>query len=152
FDLALFIEESEQGLKGAWNYSTDLFDASTIGRMTGHFQSLIDSIIAQPDTRLKKLQMLTVAEKSREESQKAKLKEVSMSRFKSIKPKAISLLQDELIVKSYLSDSMLPLMLQPKVDDLDLADWARCNREFIERELLKHGAILFRGFNLNSVA
>jgi non-ribosomal peptide synthetase component F len=28
FDLALFVEETEQGIIGTWNYSTDLFDAS----------------------------------------------------------------------------------------------------------------------------
>jgi alpha-ketoglutarate-dependent taurine dioxygenase len=35
---------------------------------------------------------------------------------------------------------------------LDLVDWARSERERLERDLLAHGAILFRGFDVDSVA
>ncbi|MHC5718234.1 MAG: condensation domain-containing protein, partial [Nostoc sp.] len=34
FDLALFITETEQGISGKWQYNSDLFDATTITRMT----------------------------------------------------------------------------------------------------------------------
>ena len=33
---------------------------------------------------------------------------------------------------------------------MNLADWARGNRDYIETELQRHGALLFRGFGLNS--
>jgi alpha-ketoglutarate-dependent taurine dioxygenase len=38
-------------------------------------------------------------------------------------------------------------VIQSLVSRLDLADWAAENREAVETKLLKHGAILFRGFN-----
>jgi alpha-ketoglutarate-dependent taurine dioxygenase len=43
-----------------------------------------------------------------------------------------------------------PLMWQPSVAHLDLAAWARDHRDQIENQLLAHGAILFRGFNVKS--
>jgi len=45
----------------------------------------------------------------------------------------------------------LPLVIEPSEGDVDLAEWAAGNRQFIERSLLKHGALLFRGFSVNSV-
>jgi hypothetical protein len=45
----------------------------------------------------------------------------------------------------------LPLLVTPAMPDVDLAEWAGANQEFIETELLKHGGILFRGFGLSSV-
>ncbi len=69
------------------------------------------------------------------------------------KPKVISVSQEGLI-KTELLDSgqSLPLMIQPGVKDLSLISWAAMNRDFIEKQLLKHGAILFRNFALKSVA
>jgi alpha-ketoglutarate-dependent taurine dioxygenase len=46
-----------------------------------------------------------------------------------------------------------PLVLQPAVaGELDLSDWAQSRRAFLDEELLKHGAILFRGFGVSLVA
>lgn len=46
--------------------------------------------------------------------------------------------------------SELPLVISPVADGVHLATWAENNREFIEAQLAKHGAILFRGFKVNS--
>jgi alpha-ketoglutarate-dependent taurine dioxygenase len=46
---------------------------------------------------------------------------------------------------------MLPLVIEPGVEGVNLLNWAQANKQFIETQLLKSGAILFRGFALNSV-
>ncbi len=43
-------------------------------------------------------------------------------------------------------DDTLPLAVTPATDGLDLSSWAAVNRRFIEEGLVKHGALLFRGF------
>jgi alpha-ketoglutarate-dependent taurine dioxygenase len=43
-----------------------------------------------------------------------------------------------------------PLLIEPKVATLNGAQWAQNNLEMIETKLLKHGAILFRDFNLTT--
>ena len=48
FDLTLSMENTATGLVGVWEYNTDLFDASTIERMTGHFVTLLEGIVANP--------------------------------------------------------------------------------------------------------
>jgi amino acid adenylation domain-containing protein len=62
-DLGLSINETQDGLIGLWEYSTDLFDDATIGRMQGHFQTLLAGIAADPDLRLADLPLLTEAER-----------------------------------------------------------------------------------------
>jgi len=63
FDLTLSLSESEQGLMGSLEYNTDLFEADTITRMLGHFQTLLAGIVADPQQRLNDLPILTPAER-----------------------------------------------------------------------------------------
>jgi amino acid adenylation domain-containing protein len=63
FDLEVYIEEMREGLKGVFVYNADLFDRATIGRMIGHFETLLEGIIADPDMRLSKLAILPEAER-----------------------------------------------------------------------------------------
>ncbi|MBW4476883.1 MAG: amino acid adenylation domain-containing protein [Tolypothrix brevis GSE-NOS-MK-07-07A] len=63
FDLTLSIKETEHELQGWWEYNTDLFDAATITRMIGHFQTLLDSIVANPQQQISELPLLTPAER-----------------------------------------------------------------------------------------
>ncbi|BDI19716.1 hypothetical protein ANSO36C_55180 [Nostoc cf. commune SO-36] len=62
FDLTLTMAETEQGLAGTIEYSTDLFYASTIERMLGHFQVLLAAIVAEPEQSVSSLPLLTASE------------------------------------------------------------------------------------------
>src|SRR3989442_1431631 len=62
FDLSLAVAESEEGSRCSLRYSTDLFDASTIKRMLGHFETLLKGIVSDPQQRLSELPLLTRAE------------------------------------------------------------------------------------------
>ncbi len=59
FDLMLTLSETPNGLNGALDYNTDLFDASTIRRMVGHFQTLLEGAVENPEQRITKLPLLT---------------------------------------------------------------------------------------------
>ncbi|BAY78557.1 amino acid adenylation [Nostoc linckia NIES-25] len=61
-DLALSMENTTQGLVGVWEYNTDLFDTSTIERMIGHFVTLLEGIVANPQERISQLPLLTAVE------------------------------------------------------------------------------------------
>jgi alpha-ketoglutarate-dependent taurine dioxygenase len=149
---ALFLTEKDDGIQGNWNYSTDLFEATTIARMTGHFQTLLNNIVAQPDARLSNLEILAESEKKQQEMEKQERKDAKLKKFMKVAPKPVSFLQESLVKTEYLcSGETLPLVIKPAVADIDIIDWAKNNREFIESKLLHHGALLFRDFNLNSV-
>ncbi len=63
FDLTLSMENLEEGLVGVWEYNTDLFDDSTIERMSGHFVTLLEDIVADPKRSVLRLSLLTEEEK-----------------------------------------------------------------------------------------
>jgi len=61
-DLTLSVVDTEHGLSGQLGYNTEIFDDSTITRLLGHYQSLLESIVANPEARVSDLPMLTEAE------------------------------------------------------------------------------------------
>ena len=63
FDLTLSLWETTDGLKGWFEYSTDLFNRDTIVRMGEHFRSLLEGILADPEQRISRLALLTEKER-----------------------------------------------------------------------------------------
>src|SRR3990172_5937896 len=63
FDLTLSMVEGAEGLRGTLEYNTDLFDAATVTRMLGHYQRLLEGIVANPEQRISDLPLLTEAER-----------------------------------------------------------------------------------------
>jgi amino acid adenylation domain-containing protein len=63
FDLWLSMEETEGGLIGEWEYNSDLFDRTTIRRWIGHFQRLLEAIVANPEQPVAQLPLLTESER-----------------------------------------------------------------------------------------
>jgi amino acid adenylation domain-containing protein/non-ribosomal peptide synthase protein (TIGR01720 family) len=63
FDLSLSIEENAGEIVGSWEYNTDLFEPSTITRMTGHLQTLLSAIVENPSQRVGELPLLSAAER-----------------------------------------------------------------------------------------
>lgn len=62
FDLTLLMTETEQGLSGSLEYNCDLFEEGTITRMMGHFVTLLEGIVANPEERISQLPLLTQPE------------------------------------------------------------------------------------------
>ncbi|MEH2169755.1 MAG: amino acid adenylation domain-containing protein [Nostoc sp.] len=62
FDLNLMMAEVDETLSASWQYNTDLFDAATIARMAGHFQTLLEGIVADSQQHISLLPLLTELE------------------------------------------------------------------------------------------
>ncbi|MEQ9237074.1 TauD/TfdA family dioxygenase [Coleofasciculus sp. E2-BRE-01] len=70
----------------------------------------------------------------------------------NVRRKAISVSTDELIKTEFLQPhEKLPLVIKPAVKGVSLQSWGQQNRDVIQSQLLKHGAILFRDFKVKSV-
>jgi SAM-dependent methyltransferase/alpha-ketoglutarate-dependent taurine dioxygenase len=83
----------------------------------------------------------------------ARREESKLRRFKSIKPVAVNLERAGAVKAGELIPGQsLPLLVEPDGEDIDLAGWAENNRSFIETHLVKNGALLFRGFGVDSAA
>ena len=62
FDILLTLFDSGESLAGTWRYNTDLFATTTIERMAGNFQTLLEGIVANPERPITELPILTKAE------------------------------------------------------------------------------------------
>ncbi|EMB7767751.1 pyoverdine non-ribosomal peptide synthetase PvdD, partial [Pseudomonas aeruginosa] len=63
FDLTLDIQEDENGIWASFDYAADLFDASTVERLAGHWRNLLRGIVANPRQRLGELPLLDAPER-----------------------------------------------------------------------------------------
>jgi non-ribosomal peptide synthetase component F len=59
FDLTLFMDDGADGISGSFEYSTDLFDRSTIVRMIEHFINLCRSVIEDPEREINNVTLAT---------------------------------------------------------------------------------------------
>jgi alpha-ketoglutarate-dependent taurine dioxygenase len=70
-------------------------------------------------------------------------------RIGAVRRKTVSVSAGELVTTGELQPGRsLPLLVEPAVAGVNLITWAGSQGEFIETNLLKHGAILFRGFKV----
>jgi len=63
FELGLSIRDMGDELTGVFEYSTDLFDAATVEAFARQFQTLLRSIVAEPDSALSDLSALSDEER-----------------------------------------------------------------------------------------
>ncbi len=72
--------------------------------------------------------------------------------FGTARRKAVTLSAPSLVQERLLSPGhALPLVIEPAVAGVDIVAWAAQQREALEHKLLRHGALLFRGFGVRSV-
>ncbi|MEH1869859.1 MAG: amino acid adenylation domain-containing protein [Nostoc sp.] len=63
FDIDLAIIEAGSEFDFCWQYNTNLFDAATVERIAGNYQTLLLSILTNPEQNISALALLTEAEK-----------------------------------------------------------------------------------------
>jgi amino acid adenylation domain-containing protein len=64
FDLSLLLAVEDGELRGAMEYSTDLFERGTIQRMLRHLERVLEQAVATPDARISALELPDAAERA----------------------------------------------------------------------------------------
>ena len=62
FDLLIELQEKAGGIEGYFEYSTEIFEADTIRRMSRHYGSLLSQLVGEPDRSLGELSLMPRAE------------------------------------------------------------------------------------------
>ncbi|KZN60469.1 non-ribosomal peptide synthetase, partial [Pseudoalteromonas luteoviolacea] len=63
FDLTLFITETDNNIELNWEYAQALFEPETVARLSSHFINLLTSIVAQQNTAIADLKVLSEQDK-----------------------------------------------------------------------------------------
>jgi glycosyltransferase involved in cell wall biosynthesis/NRPS condensation-like uncharacterized protein/alpha-ketoglutarate-dependent taurine dioxygenase len=153
-DLTLMLAEDPNGLGCYFEYSTDLFESSTISRMARLFEALLQNITDAPGATCNALEEKIVEIENKEQMlEKKRRAELNFLDILNTKPKPVSAQPKELVKKTSLRPGeTFPLVITPLIAELDIVAWAESNRQLIEAELFKHGSILFRGFSVDMVS
>lgn len=78
---------------------------------------------------------------------------LQLEQLKGGRRRAVSVSTESLVTTGYLKpDSPLPLVIQPAVKGLDPAAWAAGRRDWLEDQLLSHGGLLFRHFDIRTAS
>jgi amino acid adenylation domain-containing protein/non-ribosomal peptide synthase protein (TIGR01720 family) len=65
FDMEFHVHEQSDGLRCVLIYSTDLFAASTVRRLLGHWQNLLEGIVRDPGQSISSLPLMSSSERLR---------------------------------------------------------------------------------------
>lgn len=92
FDLLLNVMETEQQLIGlVLAYKTDLFDDSSIARILGRLETLLDNIVMQPNIKLNALkEILVEADRQQQSAQEQEYQKTVEQKLSNIKRKSLN--------------------------------------------------------------
>jgi alpha-ketoglutarate-dependent taurine dioxygenase len=77
--------------------------------------------------------------------------QISFQRFRTTKRTTVTLSAQHVVTTRVFDERAgLPLLVEPAVDQVNLASWIAGHREIVETHLLRCGALLFRGFAVES--
>lgn len=79
-------------------------------------------------------------------------RKLKIDRLRGARRPSVDLSQVDLVKTGHLAEpASIPWLVEPAIDDVDLAEWAAAERARIDSELRRWGAVLFRGFGIDSV-
>jgi hypothetical protein len=82
FDLAVFVSEAGDQLFAEWVYDTDLYTESQIREWAGHYDRLLQLVVANPDMRLKKIGFQTHYDKASDPNDKQVRRDSKIAKLK----------------------------------------------------------------------
>jgi len=152
FDLALFFSRDRDTYSAACDYQTRLFDSEAVGLFCERFRTLIEHLLARPDTRIDVAEYEAERDHRTDATNRGRQRMESFKTFRRVQPKPAAELELEPVeFRRLIEDSPLPALCTPASDLADLIDWGATHREAIDKRLLTSGAVLFRGFGIASV-
>jgi alpha-ketoglutarate-dependent taurine dioxygenase len=134
-------------------YNSKGLDVATVRRVQQQLVATLAEFVKSPEAPLKLfVEKLLQGEKQQQLLEQQEREKTDLHRFKKIKPKVVSLPQDSMVKTARLNPAEEQvLVVSPGVEDLDIASWARDNRDFINQKLRKHGTLLFRDCQVDTV-
>ena len=149
-DLWFHAWEVDNEIAVSISYNKELYLKSTIEKMIADYMTIVGSILQNSDQRI--TQLVDVFQKNiteRDNKMKSEIKDKNLQKFFGTQKKAVN--SGDLSKVSLFEDrTMPPVVIIASIDNVILSEWIAGNKAIIEKHLLKYGAVLFRGFGVNS--
>jgi amino acid adenylation domain-containing protein len=145
YDLHLTASRTAGGLEFHLTYDTGLFETATADALLRRWAALLRAVCARPGDRIDKLEG---GDPEMQPKNPGGAGDARERLLRVQKPKSVA--GRPLVRTSLPFGRSLPLMVEPEVPDVDLAAWAAAHRGQVDEWLAVHGALLFRGFPVES--
>jgi hypothetical protein len=89
FDLTFWISDAPEGLRATWTGSSTLFRAETLKRWHDRFVRLLRAILANPETSILALEMLSEEERQELESSKKQRESTNLARLRGMQRRSL---------------------------------------------------------------
>jgi amino acid adenylation domain-containing protein len=165
--LYLELSDTHNGLQGLLQYSPELYEAATINLLVEQLKQIYASAVETPEIDIKALcdKLNEIKRKVQEKHQQQVRQDRSRlwkSAHKTDEQKndsgphgrsGIRIASDKMVNYECLSSNqLLPLIISPAIANLNPCEWALYNKQTLEAKLRRHGAILFRGFQIETAS
>jgi len=151
FDLAVFVNETEEGLRAEWTFASSLYLRETIERTSAAWRDLLQQVVAAPDGLLESFFIQSNPERKTMSSTSPALGKLQKLKKVVNKDRDIQSAPRSPVRTSFLSDQRtFPLLIEATSSDIDAVAWAREQSQYIEASLGKYGGILLRNFGLRT--
>jgi len=132
-------------------YDSNRFEDAAMETVLSRYKTLMEAIVASPQSRLGDLSMIGDTEKRQREVGRRKRKKAKFDGLRTIERDAVDLSAIEPVIWEQIGSANLPHLARPAEAGTDLFSWAEKNRNVVQAKLHNHGALLFRGFGIDSV-
>ncbi|MNJ20435.1 Linear gramicidin synthase subunit D [compost metagenome] len=151
FDMALFMSEQGECLSGVWQYAASLFKQETIESFVKAWIAILEQITADQAATVGDIDMALASSAVPPASPGKKDKVDKLGKF--LKKAASPARPANTSVREYrlLPAQSFPLVMEPTDPGVDLVQWVNEHRDEIERKLVEHAGILFRGFDVSGI-
>ncbi len=147
YELSLYAVEQDEGLDASLVYDAGRFNATTIEWLGNSWIRLLENAVAEPHTNLEDLSLLSATERNTPMTGNKKRAASRLAKLGSARRQTVSAPREVSVKKRFLATGQdLPRVIEPEGEGVDLATWVAGHRAEIEEDVLRFGAVLFRGF------
>lgn len=159
YPLVLDLVHEEDGIMAEFEYQKRFFSEHKISFLADLWQQILQNFdvlasgnLAEAHAQLTQWERTNLSEQQRKIQQShVQQRPVSSLRGRG-RRQAVAVSSSALIKERFIdSQRSLPLVIEPGNSSVDLIEWAGENQSMVEKRLLEHGAILFRGFDIASL-
>ncbi len=156
YHLVLDLVHEENGITAEFEYQKRFFSDQKIQLIASQwrhiletFNVLISGSLAEAKAQLAQWEQQALSDQQRNTQQQ---RPASSLRARGKRRQAIAVSSASLVEEHFLdADRLLPLVIEPGEASMNLREWAKENQPMLEEKLLKHGSILFRGFDISTL-
>ncbi|AJD47482.1 erythronolide synthase [Isoalcanivorax pacificus W11-5] len=148
FDLAVFVNEEDDGLRVEWVYATALYERTTQQALSDAWRTVLTAVAATPQASVETLYTPPQGRETVMRDTRTLNKLDKLSKLGNLPGKARP--AGPVRQAPLQAARPFPLLVEARDPDLDPFAWAAAQRASLHAALCRHGGILFRGFALGT--